>query len=97
MARIRAAVDARAESGSDILVVARSDARQAESLEVGSWLTCLATLLKCPNGFRHLCLHCLRPSGLLRVLGTLTPGQPLRRRRFGALQPLRMLAPTCCL
>ena len=42
MARIRAAVDARAESGSDILVVARSDARQADSLEVGSWLTCLA-------------------------------------------------------
>ena len=49
VARIRAAVDARAEIGSDILVVARSDARQAESLEVGSWLTCLATLLSVPK------------------------------------------------
>ena len=65
MTRIRAAVDARAESGSDILVVARSDARQADSLEVGSWLMCLATLLKCTNGFRNLCLHRLRPGGLL--------------------------------
>ena len=33
VARIRAAVDARSESGSDIIIVARSDARQAESLQ----------------------------------------------------------------
>jgi len=33
VARIRAAVDARAESGADILIVARSDARQADSLQ----------------------------------------------------------------
>ena len=33
VARIRAAVDAR-EEGADILIVARTDARQAESLEV---------------------------------------------------------------
>lgn len=31
--KIRAAVDARAESGSDIVIVARTDARQAVSLE----------------------------------------------------------------
>lgn len=35
VARIRAAVDAR-EEGADILIVARTDARQAESLEVNS-------------------------------------------------------------
>lgn len=34
MARIRAAVDARAESGADIVIVARTDARQADSLQV---------------------------------------------------------------
>lgn len=33
VARIRAAVDARSESRSDIIIVARSDARQAESLQ----------------------------------------------------------------
>jgi len=33
VARIRAAVDVRAESGADILIVARSDARQADSLQ----------------------------------------------------------------
>ena len=34
VARIRAAVDARDESGSNIVVVARTDARQADSLDV---------------------------------------------------------------
>lgn len=34
VARIRAAADARDESGSNIVIVARSDARQAESLQV---------------------------------------------------------------
>lgn len=34
VARIRAAVDAREESGSNIVIVARTDARQAESLDV---------------------------------------------------------------
>ena len=34
VARIRAAVDARDESGSNIVIVARTDARQAESLDV---------------------------------------------------------------
>ena len=37
VARIRAAADARDESKADIVLVARTDARQAESLEV-SWL-----------------------------------------------------------
>lgn len=36
VARIRAAVDAR-NDGADILIVARTDARQAESLEVLSF------------------------------------------------------------
>lgn len=35
--RIRAAVDARKEAGSDIVIVARSDARQAVSLEEALW------------------------------------------------------------
>ncbi|XP_061989820.1 uncharacterized protein LOC133708375 isoform X2 [Rosa rugosa] len=35
--RIKAAVDARKESGSDIVIVARSDARQAVSLEEALW------------------------------------------------------------
>ena len=35
--RIKAAVDARKESGSDIVIVARSDSRQAESLEESLW------------------------------------------------------------
>ena len=34
VARIRSAVDARDESGSNIVIVARSDAKQAESLDV---------------------------------------------------------------
>ena len=34
VARIRAAVDARDESGSNIVIVARSDAYQAESFDV---------------------------------------------------------------
>ena len=38
VARIRAAVDARDESGSNIVIVARTDARQAESLDVSSAL-----------------------------------------------------------
>lgn len=35
--RIRAAVDARKEAGSDIVIVARSDARQAVSIEEALW------------------------------------------------------------
>lgn len=35
--RIKAAIDARKESGSDIVIVARSDARQAISLEEALW------------------------------------------------------------
>jgi 2-methylisocitrate lyase-like PEP mutase family enzyme len=35
--RIRAAVDARKEAGSDIVIVARSDARQAMSIEEALW------------------------------------------------------------
>jgi 2-methylisocitrate lyase-like PEP mutase family enzyme len=35
--RIRAAVDARKEAGSDIVIVARSDARQAVSFEEALW------------------------------------------------------------
>lgn len=35
--RIRAAVDARREAGSDIVIVARSDARQAVSIEEALW------------------------------------------------------------
>jgi 2-methylisocitrate lyase-like PEP mutase family enzyme len=35
--RIKAAVDARNESGSDIVIVARSDARQGVSLEEALW------------------------------------------------------------
>lgn len=35
--RIKAAVDARKESGSDIVIVARTDARQAVSLEEALW------------------------------------------------------------
>ena len=34
VARIRAAADARDESGSNIVIVARTDARQAETLQV---------------------------------------------------------------
>ena len=37
--RIKAAVDARKESGSDIVIVARSDARQAVSFEESLWRT----------------------------------------------------------
>ena len=37
LARVRAAVDARDESGSGIFVIARSDARQAESLKEALW------------------------------------------------------------
>ncbi|KAL9263743.1 2,3-dimethylmalate lyase-like protein [Drosera capensis] len=37
--RIRAAVDARKESGSDIVIVARTDSRQAESLDETLWRT----------------------------------------------------------
>ncbi|XP_062108097.1 uncharacterized protein LOC133818975 isoform X3 [Humulus lupulus] len=37
--RIKAAVDAREESGSDIVIVARSDARQAVSFEESLWRT----------------------------------------------------------
>ncbi|PON66906.1 Pyruvate/Phosphoenolpyruvate kinase-like domain containing protein [Parasponia andersonii] len=37
--RIKAAIDARKESGSDIVIVARSDARQAESFEESLWRT----------------------------------------------------------
>ncbi|KAL9261286.1 2,3-dimethylmalate lyase-like protein [Drosera capensis] len=37
--RIRAAVDARKESGSDIVIVARTDSRQAESLDEALWRT----------------------------------------------------------
>ena len=36
VARIRAAVDARDESASNIVIVARTDARQAESFDVSS-------------------------------------------------------------
>lgn len=35
--RIRAAIDARKESGSDIVIVARTDSRQAMSLEESLW------------------------------------------------------------
>lgn len=35
--RIRAAVDARKESGSDIVIVARTDSRQAVSLDEALW------------------------------------------------------------
>ncbi|XP_016704267.1 2,3-dimethylmalate lyase-like [Gossypium hirsutum] len=35
--RIKAAVDARKESGSDIVIVARTDSRQAPSLEESPW------------------------------------------------------------
>lgn len=35
--RITAAVDARKESGSDIIIVARTDSRQAVSLEESLW------------------------------------------------------------
>lgn len=35
--RIKAAVDARKESGSDIVIVARTDSRQAVSLEESLW------------------------------------------------------------
>lgn len=35
--RIKAAVDARKESGSDIVIVARTDSRQAISLEESLW------------------------------------------------------------
>lgn len=35
--KIKAAVDARNESGSDIVIVARSDARQAVSLDEALW------------------------------------------------------------
>lgn len=35
--RIKAAVDARKESGSDIVIVARTDSRQAVSLEESIW------------------------------------------------------------
>lgn len=35
--RIKAAVDARKESGSDIVIVARSDSRQAVSLDEALW------------------------------------------------------------
>lgn len=35
--RIKAAVDARKESGSDIVIVARTDSRQALSLEESLW------------------------------------------------------------
>lgn len=37
--RIKAAVDARKESGSDIVIVARSDSRQAVSLDESLWRT----------------------------------------------------------
>lgn len=37
--KIKAAVDARNESGSDIVIVARSDARQGVSLEEALWRT----------------------------------------------------------
>ncbi|KAK9837011.1 hypothetical protein WJX81_006814 [Elliptochloris bilobata] len=37
VARIRAAVDARAEGGVDILIVARSDARQADCMQEALW------------------------------------------------------------
>lgn len=37
--RIKAAVDARKESGSDIVIVARTDSRQAVSLEESLWRT----------------------------------------------------------
>lgn len=35
--KLRAAVDARNESGSDIVIVARTDSRQAVSLEEALW------------------------------------------------------------
>ena len=37
--RIKAAVDAREESGSDIVIVARTDSRQAVSFEEAIWRT----------------------------------------------------------
>lgn len=37
--RIRAAIDAREESGSDIVIVARTDSRQAVSFEEALWRT----------------------------------------------------------
>lgn len=37
MLRIKAAIDARKESGSDIVIVARTDSRQAVSLEESLW------------------------------------------------------------
>lgn len=37
MMRIKAAVDARKESGSDIVIVARSDSRQAVSFDESLW------------------------------------------------------------
>ena len=42
VARIRAAADARDESGSNIVIVARTDARQAESLDVSTLLPTIA-------------------------------------------------------
>lgn len=35
--RIKAAIDARKESGSDIVIIARTDSRQAVSLEESLW------------------------------------------------------------
>lgn len=43
LARIRAAVDARQE-GADIFIFARTDARQADSLQVPAFLQCCATV-----------------------------------------------------
>ena len=95
VARIRAAADARAESGSDILIVARSDARQADSLQVGSrWnMFCShaeASVLAQKDSRSVLAIFAHKQ-------GSSTAGALLRRRLCGGLQHLLMLAPTCCL
>lgn len=79
VARIRAAADAR-DSGADILVVARTDARQAHSLEATPPWLCT-----------YLQEYSQRRTAQLRYSTALSPC----RKRFGGWRLLRTQALTC--
>lgn len=70
--RIRAAVDARKEAGSDIVIVARSDARQAVSIEEALW----RVQAFADAGADVLFIDALASQGEMRAFCKVAPGVP---------------------
>ncbi|KAG0613270.1 hypothetical protein M758_6G089500 [Ceratodon purpureus] len=70
--RIRAAVDARREAGSDIVIVARSDARQAVSIEEALW----RVQAFADAGADVLFIDALASVGEMRAFCNVAPGVP---------------------